>query len=385
LRAEVAEENGLPIRNLTLGLCTLLATTAFAQKTYTVRNGDFDWAIARRYGISVKKLHSMNSGIDWDALRIGSKINVPRSKEHHGGYTVEKHVSTPHVHVHWVQEGENDWIIAHRAGITLGVLKSLNPDVKLSMLHPGQTLRVPGSKRSEAVVHRIRSTRVAVNGDNVTIRRGPGTGHDSICTVDEGTHAAVLDREGDWYQLRFPKGTVGWVRGDLLKPLRVAVGHHRRHHSDTYLARRSRRHRHGAGSSPEENSILAQVAGSNPILAKAKSLRGVRYVWGEASRSGTDCSGFTSQVFRSQGIRLPRTSREQSHVGQKVRYGEMKPGDLVFFHTTRGKRVSHVGIYIGRGKFIHASSGGGKVQVNDLSSGYYQHRLVGARRVKSSR
>jgi cell wall-associated NlpC family hydrolase len=72
-------------------------------------------------------------------------------------------------------------------------------------------------------------------------------------------------------------------------------------------------------------------------------------------------------------------------VGQKVRYGEMKPGDLVFFHTTRGKRVSHVGIYIGRGKFIHASSGGGKVQVNDLSSGYYQHRLVGARRVKSSR
>jgi hypothetical protein len=60
----------------------------------------------------------------------------------------------------------------------------------------------------------------------------------------------------------------------------------------------------------------------------------------------------------------------------------MKAGDLVFFHTARGHRVTHVGIYLGHGKFIHASSGGGKVQVNSLADGYYSHRLVTARRVK---
>jgi cell wall-associated NlpC family hydrolase len=122
---------------------------------------------------------------------------------------------------------------------------------------------------------------------------------------------------------------------------------------------------------------------AKPILEKANSMRGVRYHWGEASRSGTDCSGFTSQVFKSQGVRLPRTSREQASVGQRVSHNDLKPGDLVFFHTTRGHRVSHVGIYVGHGKFIHASSGGGKVQVNSLADGYYAHRLVTARRVKT--
>ncbi len=376
----------MPIKNLTLGLCTLLAGSALAQRSYTVRNGDFDWAIAMRHGVSVRKLHAMNPGVDWDALRIGSKIHVPRAGSHGDSYTVERHVSHSAVHFHTVKDGENDWIIAHRAGITLGVLRSLNSGVKLANLHPGQKLRVPGRGGSEVAVHHIRSTRVAINGDNVTIRRGPGTGHDSICTVDQGLHAAVLDREGDWYQLRFPKGTVGWVRGDLLQPLHVAsTGRHRRHHvtAEVVAYRHSRRHHHGGSHSSVSDYMAMQsdAGGSDPILNKARSMRGVRYVWGEASRSGTDCSGFTSQVFRSQGVRLPRTSREQAKVGRKVRYQDLKAGDLVFFHTVRGRRVSHVGIYMGHGQFIHASSGGGQVQVNSLADGYYSHRLVTARRV----
>jgi len=99
------------------------------------------------------------------------------------------------------------------------------------------------------------------------------------------------------------------------------------------------------------------------------------------SRSGTDCSGFTSQVFRAQGVKLPRTSREQSTVGFRVGRDQLRPGDLVFFHTSRGSRITHVGIYVGNGKFIHASSSGGCVQVDSLLEDYYNNRFSTARRL----
>ena len=79
---------------------------------------------------------------------------------------------------------------------------------------------------------------------------------------------------------------------------------------------------------------------------------------------------------------IPRTSISQSQYGLKVDRSSLQAGDLIFFKTTRANRVSHVGIYIGNGKFIHASSGGGKVQVNSLvSDSYYKTRYVGARRM----
>jgi cell wall-associated NlpC family hydrolase/LysM repeat protein len=382
----------MPIKNLTLGFCTLLACSTLAHGgQYRVRNGDFDWAIAKRHDITVYQLHKLNPNVNWDALRVGSTISVPGGgSESHGHRVASRHHSSSS-RIHRVAEGENDWIIAHRAGTTLTVLRELNPDVKLSLLQPGQKIRVPGAASADVPeVHRIRSTRVAVNSDNVTIRRGPGTDHDSICTVDGGTHAAVLDRRGDWYQLEFPKGTVGWVRGDFLKAVHVQTvarseHHSHRHHSYVAMAR-PRRHRHGGEhSSASEYTAMDSDAGANsePLLERAKSMRGTRYHWGEASRSGTDCSGFTSQVFRTQGVHLPRTSVEQAHVGQKVGYKDLRPGDLVFFHTVRGHRVSHVGIYMGHGQFIHASSAGGQVQVNSLS-GYYADRLVAARRVATA-
>ena len=122
-------------------------------------------------------------------------------------------------------------------------------------------------------------------------------------------------------------------------------------------------------------------AGSNRIVERAESFAGVRYRYGQMSRSGTDCSGFTSQVYRGLGVKLPRSSRDQARVGVPVTGGKMKPGDLVFFRTTRANRISHVGIYVGANKFIHASSGGGRVQVSSLNDRYYHNRFVAARRM----
>ena len=105
---------------------------------------------------------------------------------------------------------------------------------------------------------------------------------------------------------------------------------------------------------------------------------GVPYVWGGESASGVDCSGFVQAVFRRNGIELPRTADAQFETGRRVSQGGLQPGDLVFFQTY-SEGASHVGIYLGSGQFVHASSSNG-VRVDSLSESYYSSRFIGARR-----
>ncbi|MHA7967785.1 C40 family peptidase [Paenibacillus sp. CAU 1782] len=109
---------------------------------------------------------------------------------------------------------------------------------------------------------------------------------------------------------------------------------------------------------------------------------GVKYQYGGTSTSGFDCSGFTGYVFAKMGIDLSRRSVDQASQGVKVAKADLKAGDLVFFDTT-GKNngsISHVGIYVGDGKFAHASTRIG-VTIDELDSSYYKSRFVTARRI----
>lgn len=107
---------------------------------------------------------------------------------------------------------------------------------------------------------------------------------------------------------------------------------------------------------------------------------GVTYRFGGASSDGLDCSGFVVIVFTELGIRLPRTSAQQFAFGQPVERTDLRLGDLVFFNTT-GQGVSHVGIYLSDGEFIHAASNPGRVIKSRLEEKYYAQRYLGARRV----
>lgn len=355
--------------------------------TYVVRNGDNDWAIAHRLHISLHSLHVANPRVDWDAIQTGQHLLIPGGATSHS----MSHVAsvTPHKAVHGggtytVREDDNDWTISAKLGITNAVLRHLNPSVHWSRIQPGQKLNVPRSVASKPI-HHIETRYARINADEVTLRRGPSTDSDKVTSVDEGTKAKILDREHGWYKLRFPKGTVAWVRGDFLSAVHAeprqrtyaSRRHSSKHSSHSTYASHSRRRR---GHTPEL-ALSASEVGDNAVLRTAMSYRGTRYSYGSSSRSATDCSGFTVQVMRKHGVHLPRTAREQSGVGSKVARDGLKKGDLVFFHTMRSSRVNHVGIYIGNGKFIHASSGGGHVQVNSLSDGYYSRRFVGGRRV----
>jgi cell wall-associated NlpC family hydrolase len=120
---------------------------------------------------------------------------------------------------------------------------------------------------------------------------------------------------------------------------------------------------------------------SRDLVRTAFIYRGSRYRFGGTSRGGFDCSGFTRYVYARYGIALPHSSASQFSHGQPISRDELQPGDLVFF-ATRTRGISHVGIYIGDNRFIHASNVRRGVTVDSLGSAYYSARYRGARRVK---
>lgn len=116
------------------------------------------------------------------------------------------------------------------------------------------------------------------------------------------------------------------------------------------------------------------------LVRTAHGFIGIPYRWGgESERSGFDCSGLTMVVYRQNGLNLPRVSRNQFQAGRKINLGSIQEGDLVFFATDGSGRVSHVGIYIGDGKFIHAPATGKRVTIEYLNHPYFRARFAGAR------
>jgi len=116
------------------------------------------------------------------------------------------------------------------------------------------------------------------------------------------------------------------------------------------------------------------------LVRTAKSFVGVPYKWGGVSeKKGFDCSGLAMAVYKLNGLNLPRTSFQQYAAGAYIEREKLAKGDLVFFNTTGGRHVSHVGIYVGADRFIHAPGRGKVVKMSTLASRYFSRRYAGAR------
>jgi len=359
-----------------------------APSTVTVKAGDNDVKIAKRLGISAAQLRKANPGVNWSRLQIGQKLKTSVAAKAQAKPKTTAKAPTKSQGSHVVKSGENDWIIAKKYGIAPSALAKLNPKVNWSKLQPGQKIVVPAPKMTtaKATTPAISTKRVRIIKDSVYVRSGPNTTAKPLTKVTKDRVASVIDRTGDWYKIKFEGGTVGWVRQDMLKAVSAQEASKllalaKKGSASTKVAAKSK----STSAKPPVKvaALSSRVSGS--LIETAKSNLGIRYRWGGTSRGGFDCSGFVSWVYAKHGVKLPRTSIQQSTHGAAVPKSSLATGDLVFFKTTRSNRVSHVGIYIGGGKFIHASSGTGSVTISSLNDGYYSKRYAGARRVTGAK
>jgi len=131
-------------------------------------------------------------------------------------------------------------------------------------------------------------------------------------------------------------------------------------------------------SSNSPSSSTAPSVSSSAVVNKAYQYLGIRYVWGGSTPNGFDCSGLTQYVYRSQGVNIPRVASAQANVGSYVSIANAQAGDLLYFGNSS---ITHVGIYIGNNKMIHAPRPGKNVEIVDISWHVRNYRIVGARRI----
>lgn len=134
---------------------------------------------------------------------------------------------------------------------------------------------------------------------------------------------------------------------------------------------------------PKNPTTASFPASADEVSISAMSLIGTPYIWGgNTPDSGFDCSGLIVYVYNGAGIKLPRTTTAMSGLSKPtVKRSALKTGDLVFFATSGGRKVSHAGIYVGNGRFVHAPSSGGVVRLNNLNESYWSKTFLSGKRI----
>jgi cell wall-associated NlpC family hydrolase len=378
----------LPLASLSIALLAI-SLPASAHQRHTIKPGETLGSIARKYHVAVKEIVAWNGLKNADRLSEGMSILIP---------TASKSTTA-------------------------------------------RTEKSPPRAEKRTIARSTMYRKAAIKGDRISVRVGPGTEHRRLNMFDNGAPMLVTAERNGWAQVQMPNGKTGWTMLTYLKfsgktpaptkwvtkatkPAPKTVKHlvkwtppkaaakkavvktavpkwkqtaakraNDRAWKATYAkqvaeARRAARQKREMAkivrSAPRVAKRYTPEASApeanTDIVRSAYSYRGTPYRYGGSARGGFDCSGFTSYLYRQKGVNLPHSARAQAQMGQKVDKANLKAGDLVFFHTvTPG--ISHVGMYVGDGKFVHASSRrSGGVRVDSLNSGYYSQRLRGARR-----
>ena len=201
------------------------------------------------------------------------------------------------------------------------------------------------------------STSTMYTTDRLNLRKGAGTSYSVITTLDKGIAVTVHSSSNGWSKVSV-NGMTGYVSSSYLSSTKPSNS-----------------------SSSTDSSTSSKV---DKVLNFASQQLGKPYVWGAQGPNSFDCSGLTYYVYKNAaGITLPRTSVEQSKYGTTVSKSNLKAGDLIFFDTSgpNDGGVSHVGIYVGNGQMIHASSSQKKIVKVSVETSYWNNAFVRAKRV----
>lgn len=321
-------------------------STAAASSTYIVKSGDTLSKISKQYKTSVSALQKLN-GISGSTIYVGQKLKVTGSAAAPSKAVAKPATKAPAAapvasSTYKVASGDTLSSISKKKGVTVTQLMNWN-NLSSSLIRVGQTLKIEKSASS---------TKPSPVAAKTPAPSTSATGSYKVVSGD--TLSGIAHRHGisvtqimNWNNL-----TSSMIRvGQVLKIENSTVA---KQPSTTPVS--------APVTAPTNSSTV------NSIISTATSLVGIPYVWGGATTRGFDCSGYIYYVYNKAGVSVPRTNT----TGLDARsYDVSKPqvGDLVFFKNTYRQGISHVGIYMGNNKFIHA--GGDRVQITSLNDSYW--------------
>jgi peptidoglycan endopeptidase LytE len=349
---------------------------ARADQTYLVKKGDTLCKISRKYRVSVKEIREAND-LSSVSLRPGEKLHIPakvlKRKSHGHGISKKdsgrsEHIAFPGIKsdkadalkygilYHTVKKGETIESLSRKYGQSIGVIAELNGIKKSKRLKRGMRLIVKKERPKTYIVKK---------GDTIWNIAGRFD-----MTAEDLMEINDLDSE----KVRPGQRLVMEVRDeDLDAPgSQVDSGSGSQGSSGADISTDIK--------ALEVSTDLQELSTKERLILFAKKMLDIPYRFGGTTFMGIDCSGYVQKVFSLLGISLPRTAREQYHLGEPVSKQDLSMGDLVFFRTY-ASFPSHVGIYLGNDLFIHASSHNKRVSIDSLDTPYYLKRFIGAKRL----
>ncbi|MBI5634986.1 MAG: LysM peptidoglycan-binding domain-containing protein [Nitrospirae bacterium] len=369
----------------------LFVTGASAKTVYTVRKGDNLHDIARKHHVSVSDIESVNK-VNAKNLKPGTKITIPVDNRHtrtakkesrKDKTTTAASVKSSSKHAK-AETAASTKPLKHEKTEreTIQPVKTAADSSKYHVVRKGDTLRSIARKYHVSVsdvksLNALHSAKLKTGQKLLVALSGPKT-----YTVRKGDNlwqiAKKFEMDSDDLmeinEMSSPALRVGQRLFLEEKPEVVNV-------DQKYLvmAKNIEEELKKVPESPE----FAEKTSPDKLVTFAKKLLNIPYKFGGNTILGIDCSSYVKKVYGLMGVNLPRTAREQFKEGEEIVKEELSVGDLVFFRTY-ASFPSHVGIYLGNNLFIHASSRGKKVTIDNLETPYYVKRFIGAKRLISA-
>lgn len=326
---------------------SLSTTTIYASGkliNHTIKNGDSLYTIARKYDTNVAELQKANNIKKGEILKLGKVLKVPSNAKADKKIAQKNSVKST---AHTICQGDTLFAIARKYHTTVDGIRRANGIKSGETLKLGRMIQVPQNTN--------------IQNSNKKI-------------VQVATKTTKLNKE-DKKAIK----TLAAKNNQSNKALKTALISH----AAPLASNHAQKNNQKLSTKSTKSENICNVEPTR-ITSLAKQKLGKKYVWGATGNKDTfDCSGLTTYVYKKNGISLPRRAIAQSKVGKAVSKKELRKGDLVFFDTSKNRKgyINHVGIYIGDGKFIHASSAKNKVVITDLSKSFYNERFKVARRV----
>ncbi|MGB3729647.1 MAG: LysM peptidoglycan-binding domain-containing protein, partial [Thermodesulfobacteriota bacterium] len=378
---------------------------------YKVKSGDTLGHIASKHKISVKDLKNAND-LTTNNLKIGKVLKVPALNKHNKAVAKStKAVDRTTVTKYKVKKGDTLGGIANRYGVTVAKIKKAS-SLTSNRIKVGDVLLIPGTKKAPST-----TTYTVVSGDTLggignkfgvsvkklrtlnnlksnylyvgmklTVSGNSKTAKPSVETAKKAAQkptARYIVKSGESLGIiaqRYGVSVTSIMNANNLKDQNIRAG-------QTINIPSTSNYRDYANntkySSTNKNTSYSKT--KENIITVAKQYLGAPYKFGGYSfKTGIDCSGYVKKIFSKFNVELPRTARDiYYNSGTRVAKSQLQTGDLVFFRTY-ASFPSHVGIYMGNGQFIHASSGARKVSITSLNKNYYTKRYIGAKRIALS-